>query len=65
MTTYRVTNIDYDTDGEDVDGLPTELDVDLEDDADPSLELADAISDKTGWCVNTFSFDVVPVMPAP
>jgi predicted Abi (CAAX) family protease len=61
---YRVFDIDYDTDGETVE-LPQELTLELDDDADPSLELADAISDKTGWLVNGFQFEVVAPEAAP
>lgn len=60
---YRVYDIDYDTDGEEVD-LPAELEVELEQGADPSLELADEISDRTGFCVRAFKFDEVPA-PGP
>ena len=52
---YRVYNIKYDTDGLKVD-LPKELFFEVNrDDFDPEFELADLISDKTGWCV--FGFD--------
>ena len=58
MTLYIFTNIDYDTDGEDVD-LPKELWFKVEDpDFDPESEGADLISDKTGWCVNSFAFEI-------
>ena len=53
---YRAYDIDYDTDGIEVD-LPSELVLELDDDADPSLELADAISNETGYCVNAFQFE--------
>ncbi len=56
---YRVFDISYDTDGVEVD-LPEELHLELEDDLDPSLELADAISHETGWCVNGFQFEAAP-----
>ena len=58
MKTYRATDIVYDTDGSDVD-LPSEMEVELEDDVDPSLELADAVSDRTGWLVESLSFEEV------
>jgi hypothetical protein len=61
---YRAFNIDFDTDGEEI-GLPTELVIEMDDDADPNLELADAISDKTGWCVNSFEFEKLDADPAP
>ena len=58
MNTYRAYNIDWDTDGEKVD-LPSEVTFEMEDDEDPSLEGANAISDKYGWCVNGFSFEEI------
>ena len=47
---YKVTNIVYATDGLKVD-LPTELILE----ADSKDELADRISDKTGWLVESFT----------
>ena len=58
MKKYKATDIDWDTDGEEVD-LPTEVTFEMEDDEDPSLEGANAISDKIGWCVNSFSFEEI------
>ena len=52
---YKAFDIAYDTDGENVD-LPKEMTLDLEDGAEPSLELADLISDRTGFCVEAFRF---------
>lgn len=60
---YRVYDIDYDTSGQEVE-LAKELVLNLDDDAEPSLELADAISNETGWCVNSFSFEPLG-QPAP
>jgi len=55
----RFFNIDWDTDGEEVD-LPLEAyapnvdnDIDLENDG------ADVLSDKYGWCVNSFSYEIL------
>ena len=49
MNTYKATNINYDTDGQPVPGLPKTLTVKAE-----NMEsVADAISDKTGWCVES------------
>ena len=59
MKTYRAYNIDWETDGENVD-LPHEIIIELENDQDPSLEGADALSDQTGWLVNSFQFEEVP-----
>jgi hypothetical protein len=66
MVTYKCTEIQYDTDGEDVD-LPTEIQIELserevsDDDDDANIEelLADAISDETGWCVESFRWNLV------
>ena len=59
MKTYKAFNIDYETDGENV-CLPEELFFEIDDeDFDPAYELADLISDRTGWLVNGFSFEEV------
>mgnify|MGYP006299064471 CR=1 FL=1 len=66
MLTYKCTEIQYDTDGEDVD-LPTEIQIELserevsDDDDYTNIEilLADAISDETGWCVESFRWNLV------
>ena len=56
---YRVFNIEYDTDGETVD-LPIELHFkDLDKDFSPDNELADLISDQTGFCVFSFEYEQV------
>lgn len=56
--TFRAYNIKYDTDGERVEGLPSELTFTVdEEDFNPSIDLGDMISDKTGWCVNGFSYE--------
>jgi len=49
---YIVTDIDWDTDGEDID-LPSELEIDILDDMDSEdIEdyVSDSISDITGFC---------------
>jgi hypothetical protein len=51
-------NIDYDTDGESINS-PTELTLEVDEDIDVSLEGADYISDETGFCVNSFSFEIL------
>jgi|LakMenEpi03Aug12_release.lakeMendotaPanAssembly.Ray.scaffolds.fasta_scaffold6292772_1 hypothetical protein len=54
-------NIDWDTDNEDI-VLPKELELTVfEDDldADVSLEGADILSDITGFCVNSFNFEIL------
>lgn len=61
MSLYRISNINYDTDGEDVD-LPTEMEVrvpeDLEKDAIQEF-LSDYVSGETGYCHLGFSFEKV------
>ncbi|MFW6046763.1 MAG: hypothetical protein ACOCP4_03125 [Candidatus Woesearchaeota archaeon] len=54
---YKVYNINYDTDGEKID-LPKEIVFEINDsDFEPSIELADKISDKTGFCVNSYEYE--------
>jgi len=54
----RVFDIDYDVDGiiEVIDGLPKEFVFDNVEDED---NVADMISDRTGWCVNSFNYDIL------
>jgi hypothetical protein len=54
----EVTNIVYDTDGESVD-LPSEMIVNVDGIIDIDQEIADAISDKTGWCVGSYNYEIV------
>lgn len=51
---FRVHSIVWDTDGKHVD-LPSETTVEA-DDAD---RIADSLSDKFGWCVESFSYDAI------
>ena len=51
---FEAYNIDYDTDGEEVDDLPETVTIEAENYEDASLNGADQISDETGWCVNSF-----------
>ena len=53
---YYAMGIQYDTDGQEIAGLPTNLMVDAED----IDEVVDIISDKTGWLVETLD-RIVPV----
>lgn len=46
----KVCGIVYDTDGEVVD-LPSELELEV----DTLADVSDAISNKTGWCVSSYS----------
>jgi hypothetical protein len=58
--TYKFYNIDYETDGEDVDDLPSEIIYTSDDpEFDPEYEGADIISDETGWLVNSFEYEEV------
>jgi hypothetical protein len=54
----KVTNIVYDTDGESVD-LPSEMIVNVDGIIDIDQEIADAISDKTGWCVGSYNYEIL------
>lgn len=58
MKTIRAISIDYDTDGKKI-TLPEEIDFEVEDDFDPESELADLVSDKTGWLVKSLDFVVL------
>ena len=61
----KVTNIVYDTDGESISDLPTEMIVnvdgviDIESEIADQQSIADAISDKTGWCVSSYNYEVL------
>jgi hypothetical protein len=63
---YLVDSIDYDTDGQPVEGLPSQLTITLEL-TEEDLEhedlleelLSDAISEETGWCVNGFNYEEI------
>ena len=61
----KVTDIVYDTESDGViyDAtelkLPTELEIELVGDNDIETEIADVISDLTGWCVEGFNYEVV------
>ena len=58
MKKYQATDIDWDTDGEAGD-LPTTATFELDDDQDPEMDGADALSDKYGWCVTSFSHEEI------
>ena len=55
----KVTNIVYDTDGESISGLPTEMILNVGGDIDIESEIADAISDNTGWCVEGYNYEIL------
>ena len=60
-----VTDIVYDTESDGViyDAtelkLPTEFKIELVGDNDIQTEIADTISDKTGWCVGSFNHEIL------
>ena len=60
-----VTDIVYDTESDGVIydvtelKLPTEMEIELVGDNDVESEIADAISDRTGWCVEGFNYEIV------
>lgn len=65
-TKVKFYDIDYDTDGENI-NLPIEINTtldemgyDVDEDADEFIKEhgAEYISNTTGWCVNSFSFNV-------
>ena len=55
MRTVNFYNIDWDTDGEEID-LPTDVVLTVDKDVEVSLEGADLLSDEYGFCVNSFNF---------
>ena len=55
----KMSNIDWDTDGRKVKNLPKEVTVEVDDGCDVEYEGADILSDKFGFCVNGFSFEIV------
>jgi len=55
----KVTNIVYDTDGESISDLPTEMIVNVDGIIDIESEIADAISDNTGWCVESYNYEIL------
>jgi hypothetical protein len=58
--TIRAFNIIFDTDGIEVDDLLDEYFFEVEKEKfDIDEELADLISDETGWCVKYYSYEVV------
>jgi hypothetical protein len=62
----KVTDIVYDTDIDDDSSqfvlnsdLPSEMIVEVDGIIDVESEIADAISDKTGWCVQGFNYEIL------
>lgn len=54
----RAFNIKYDTDGQKI-KLPKKIVFDVEDDFDADEELADLISDETGFCVFSCEYEIL------
>jgi hypothetical protein len=50
----KTTSIDWDTDGEEVD-LPQVVELEVEDED----SIADALSDKYGWCISSLNYDIL------
>lgn len=59
MRTFTAYNIQYDTDGQDVE-LPDTMSIEAENVQDAQLNGADIISEKTGWCVTSFEIYNIP-----
>jgi hypothetical protein len=62
----KVTNIVYDIDIDDDSSqfvlnsdLPSEMIVEVDGIIDVESEVADAISDRTGWCVQGFNYEIL------
>jgi hypothetical protein len=62
----KVTNIVYDIDIDDDSSqfvlnsdLPSEMIVDVDGIIDVESEIADAISDRTGWCVQGYNYEIL------
>ena len=54
----KAINIIWDTDGEEIDGLPTEMEFPDElFDGGYDDDIADYLSDQTGWCVESFDIE--------
>jgi hypothetical protein len=68
MRVVRFTDIDWDMTDEESEalveeygnGLPTIVSLEVDDDVELDTEGADVLSDKYGWCVNSFNYEIVP-----
>jgi|TARA_B100000287_G_C20365389_1_gene675560 hypothetical protein len=56
----KTTNIDWDTDNEQVD-LPqvVELEIDGDNDEEGPYEIADKLSDEYGWCIRGLAYEII------
>jgi hypothetical protein len=61
MKKVRFYSIDWNTDGEEILSLPKELTISVDNDMDVSLEGADLLSDRYGFCVNSFNVENLEV----
>lgn len=65
MMKIKVTNIVYDTDGESIPDLPNEMIIEISemvvevDGIDIESVIADTISDKTGWCIQGYNYEML------
>ena len=59
MLKVRITNILYDTDGEDDIELPQEFVLEVEDNEDVEDVLSDYITEQTGFCHRGFFYEVI------
>ena len=57
-TLWKITDIEWDTDGKDIEDLPTEVRMELDEDEDED-EIADTLSDLFGWCVNSYNAEQI------
>lgn len=57
----KVTDIVYDTGGivSTEMNLPTEMTLIINDSVDIETDIADTISDKTGWCVQGYNYEIL------
>ena len=57
----KVTDIVYDTGGiiSTEMNLPSEMTLIINDSVDIETDIADAISDKTGWCVEGYNYEIL------
>lgn len=56
-------NIKWDTDGKNVKDLPSSVELTVDAKMDVGYEGADVLSNKYGWCVESFNFQVLGLVP--
>lgn len=59
MKTVRIFDIDWETDGESIIGLPSELKVPLPEEYINTSQILEYLSDTFGWLVNDMKWEVV------